>query len=229
MQLHCGETHRQWTTAASASAALLRSAIPSCCAHNAPLTEVWEGKATRPQRVNRAIIGDSWPRNPCNEVVQSIRLNRSFSPCANCSGRGWGGREPRPRSCCTWTPQRALVTDPPMSSRHETCWHVKVVALSFPPAWRFGEQRNVQCAVLCATGRTSLGPSEMGNRVRVHCFSRGERMCGWHGTQTQQLRGQCREGGEGDLDEGGGTGALCGTFPLVKRTNTATFAKTLHK
>lgn len=28
-------------------------------------------------------------------------------------------------------------------------------------------------------------------------------------------------GSEGDLDEGGGTGALCGTFPLVNRTLTS--------
>lgn len=223
MQLQCGETHRQWTTAASASADLLRSAIPSCCAHNAPLTEVWEGKSTRPHRANGTIIGDSWPRNPCNEVVQSIRLNRSFYCYHHAqTARVDLGREGAKTSFL-------LYLNSPACSCHRSadviqtwimlaCKSCRSIFPSSLTSWRFGEQRDVQCAVLCATGRTSLGHSVMGNRVRVHCFSRGERICGWHGTQTQQLRGQCREGGEGDLDEGGGTGALCGTFPLVKRT-----------
>lgn len=106
----------------------------------------------------------------------------------------------------------------------------KVVA-AFPASqsWGFGEirsalvKRAVMETVLCATGRTSLGPVERRDYVRVHCFSRGGHGCGRaEGTQDRPKHSNyCTGRGEWGWFGWVRHGTPYGTFPLVHRIQTS--------
>lgn len=153
-----------------------------------------------------------------------------------------GGAKSRPCSCCTWTPPSLPVTDP-LPSRHETYWLVKLQLSSEQPPCVFGEIRSAlakcaasgNCAVRRATGRARLGPAQLRDCCRVHCFSPGGHGCGWaEGTRggPKHSNYSAGRGGEGEWDERGGTGLLVVLFHWLigyKPTAKVAYDKTLNE
>lgn len=128
-------------------------------------------------------MGDSWPRNPCNEGIQSIGHGRSPGCTLTMRKKKNARAEVEAGSDPFWFLLNAnsprVLLSPILCHPHMKHTDASNKTCASSPSLRCdGRQECAMRVVLWATGRTSLGLSETNARVRAHCSSLAGRGCG---------------------------------------------------